>query len=270
MNWQAYDLLIFDLDGTLYEDTDHFDFYSQRLAERLPEECRPFYFRDEAASRQGTHVLRMGRVYDRRQDWVLATTPDGHVLQAWTWSGDEVSAADRLATYSEPVSFDMQWMLSIGDSWWIPAACAYHYGLESTYQAYLEAKDFLASDQASLTPIPGVKEGLEKLKSHCRLVVATNSDMTDTRRILQALGLEKAFSAIYSDCRKPARSRALFTQIAEELGVKADRTLSVGDNYLNDIYPAMQLGMAGCLIDPHRLQPEEVADFSARSLADCF
>ncbi|GEM_PF-2522972 len=39
------ELFLFDLDGTLYEDQDHFDYYAKCLAERLKPEKRDFFGR---------------------------------------------------------------------------------------------------------------------------------------------------------------------------------------------------------------------------------
>ncbi len=219
---------------------------------------------------QGRHVLRMGRTYDRRRDMVLETTADGWVRRAWDWLGTEIGADQRSLWYPQPVQFDMQWMISIGDNWWIPTACAYHHGVESTYDAYLAAKEYLASDAASLTPISGVKDGLAALKRTTKLVVATNSDWADTMRILRHLGLAAAFHGIYPDCQKPKYSTAVFQRISRELAVPPQCCLSVGDNYLNDIYPAARLGMQTCLIDPYDLYGDDHADLRIRSLGDVF
>ncbi|MDF0727383.1 hypothetical protein PY093_11865 [Cytobacillus sp. S13-E01] len=39
-------VIVFDLDGTLYEDTHHFDYYALRLQEMLPEENRVLFWND--------------------------------------------------------------------------------------------------------------------------------------------------------------------------------------------------------------------------------
>ncbi len=270
MDWSQWDAIIFDLDGTLYEDTDHFAYFSQRLADKLPEANRSAYLEDEAAAKQGRHVLRMGRVYDRRRDLVVEATPEGRVQRAWDWQGEELDERQRRRFYSDPVAFDMQWMISIGDHWWIPTACAYHHGVDSTYDAYLAAKDYLASDAASLTPIPGVKEGLAGLRESTQLVVATNSDLADTKRILNHLGLTDIVHAVYPDSRKPQCSKAVLQRIMAELDLAPQRCLAVGDNYLNDVYPAAQLGMGTCLIDPYGLYGSAHADILVSSLGSVF
>ncbi|WP_052364174.1 hypothetical protein [Geomicrobium sp. JCM 19037] len=51
------DLVIFDLDGTLYEDTDHFDHYAKRLSEELPEQKRANFFQDYDDMKKGNHAV---------------------------------------------------------------------------------------------------------------------------------------------------------------------------------------------------------------------
>lgn len=258
--------IIFDLDGTLYEDTEHFRYYAERLAKRLPSKRRKEYWLDVQAIWDGQHVLRLGRVFDRMRDLVLETTPDGKVLKAWTWQGEPYD--EKL--YSQPVSFDMTKMISIGDGWWIPSAAAYHHGLKETYNAYLETKDYLSSPGASLTPIPGLASWLAKLQEQVKMVVVTNSDLADTKRILKNVGLDHILTSIYPDANKPKRTREVLTQVAQELALPNEQILSVGDNYLNDIFPAQQLGMKTCLIDPHGIYAPDTADIVIRSLRELY
>lgn len=272
MVFEALNLLgiVFDLDGTLYEDTDHFHYFAQRLAQRLPKPKRALFWQDLRSAWAGKHTLRLGRVYDRRRDLILETTPAGRVLKAWDWQGKPVSEAQINERYPVPVQFDMTAMISLGDGWWLPTACAYHYGLEKTYDAYLETKDYLGGEEAVLTPLPGLAAWLAEIKNRLRLVVVTNSDLADTNRLLANLGLEKVLTEIYPDAEKPQNAEKVFQQVAAETEIPLNLLLSVGDNYLNDIYPAAQLGMRTCLIDPHGLYGEGAADLVVRSLRDLY
>ncbi|NLJ81251.1 MAG: HAD family hydrolase [Firmicutes bacterium] len=262
--------IIFDLDGTLYEDTAHFQYYAQRLAARLSRDVRDLYRRDVDSVWEGKHTLKLGRVYDRTQDLVLETTAGGRVLQAWDWKGKPLSAGQVQKIYPRPLEFDLTKIISIGDGWWIPAACAYHYGLEETYSAYLETRDYLSSGKAVLTPIPGLVSWLEGLKGEISLIVATNSNLEDANHILKSLGLEEIMDKIYPEAEKPRYAQEVFLKAAREAGISEQRILSIGDNFLNDIFPAQQLGMKTCLLDPHGLYREDAADLVLKSLRELF
>ncbi|MED4973987.1 MULTISPECIES: haloacid dehalogenase [Geobacillus thermoleovorans group] len=41
--------IVFDLDGTLYEETEHFDYYAEQVAKRLREADRPRFWDDYRA-----------------------------------------------------------------------------------------------------------------------------------------------------------------------------------------------------------------------------
>lgn len=262
--------IIFDLDGTLYADTDHFSYFSKLLAQKLPASVRGEYFQQEQAIWHGNHCLRIGRTYDRKNDYVLEATPEGVVLAAWTWQGARLPDTSVAKLYTQPITFDMNSMISIGDGWWIPTACAYHFGVDSTYDAYLETKDYLASEEARVSPIPGVKEALTNLSNRMKLIVATNSDEKDTRRILKRLGLSQIFDSLYCECQKPQFAKRTLHQIVSDNQIPYNYWLSVGDNYLNDIYPAYQLGMRTCLIDPLALYKGDEVDVVLSSLDQLF
>jgi len=246
-------VIVFDLDGTLYEDTKHFDYYADCLADELDDNTKQSFFQDLQASRRGEHVLQLGRVYDREKDLILKITSAGEVKKAWNWQGDALSRSFLEQHYPEPINCNMNDMIYLGDGWWPPAACAYHYGLESTENCYQKTKDWLAENDDLLNPLPGLKPALAELANVLELVLATNSDARDTERLLDLLNLQGVFSQRYTSCNKPADSRPLFQEIINRHEIRPAQLLSIGDNYLNDIAPARELGCQTVLIDPREV-----------------
>lgn len=251
LNLNEIRVILFDLDGTLYEDEDHFDCYAECLAQLLPAQHRSAFWQDLQAIRQGRHALRLGRVYDRKKDLVLEVDIHGRVLRVWTWQGEEFDASAVQNLYPEPVAFSMQDMLYMGDGWWPPAACGYHYGLESTAYCYQKVKAALVQNENLLTPLPGLVSALKTLQGRYPLLLGTNSDAEDTERIVRALSLQGIFDHHYTSCGKPAHTVHLFRDIQKRYALSPEELLSIGDNYLNDIAPLRQLGCATILIDPH-------------------
>jgi len=247
------EVIVFDLDGTLYEDTDHFDYYADCLADELDDNSKQNFYQDLQASRRGEHVLQLGRVYDREKDLILEITTAGEVKKAWNWQGEALKRSFIEQYYTEPVNCNMHNMIYLGDGWWPPAACAYHYGLESTERCYQETKDWLAENDDLLTPLPGLRPILAELANVLELVLATNSDARDTDRLLDLLNLQGVFSERYTSCNKPANSRPLFQEIINKYEIRPSRLLSIGDNYLNDVAPARELGCQTILIDPREV-----------------
>lgn len=243
------ELVIFDLDGTLYEDTDHFDYYAECLAEQLEPGKREEFWDDLQKSRTGGHPVKIGRVYDVEEDLILQITIDGEVLNGWNWSGEKLSNDKMNELYPEKISCNMYNKIYLGDGWWPPAAIAYHYGLESTEACYLKTKEWINNNDDFLQPTPGLRETLKNLKINKNIVLATNSDAQDTNSILNNLDLQGVFQDIYTSCNKPENSFKLFNNIIDEYDCSPEDILSIGDNYLNEIGPVIQLGGEAILID---------------------
>ncbi len=82
-------VIVFDLDGTLYEDTHHFDYYAKRIEEKLPKEKRQAFRNDYRAVLSGQHPLKIGRIYDTENDFIL-TLKDNFVENAYRWDGTKL------------------------------------------------------------------------------------------------------------------------------------------------------------------------------------
>ncbi|WP_236567174.1 HAD family hydrolase [Geobacillus sp. TFV-3] len=80
-------VIVFDLDGTLYEETSHFDYYAEQVAKRLCETDRPRFWNDYRAVLAGRHPLRIGVMYDTKEGW---STPI-----AWRNKGMQISSSLR-------------------------------------------------------------------------------------------------------------------------------------------------------------------------------
>lgn len=243
-------LIIFDLDGTLYEDTNHFAYYAEQLKLQLPPGTGDAFDAEYAKMLDGRHVVSIGKVYDALRDFVLQVDPFSmRVQKGWTWQGKTVPTAEVQQHYPDPITCDFDTLIAIGDGWWLPNVCAKHFGATDTYSAYEKTKEYMATDQFSLTRIPGLREGLLQLKEKREIVLLTNSQADDVQRLLNRLNLEGIFEQIITEARKPQHTIAWFTKLMEAYGLEAKDCLSVGDNYLNEIAPAIRLGMQTIFID---------------------
>ncbi|MFN2364387.1 MAG: HAD family hydrolase, partial [Halarsenatibacteraceae bacterium] len=123
------------------------------------------------------------------------------------------------------------------------------YGLKSTETCYLKTKAWINNNDDFLQPIPGLREALENLQREKTILLATNSDAQDTESILSNLNLKGVFQEIYTSCNKPEKSYQLFKDIMEKYECSSEQLISIGDNYLNEIGPVIQLGGEAVLID---------------------
>ncbi|MEI5908314.1 HAD family hydrolase [Bacillus spongiae] len=262
-------VIVFDLDGTLYEDTHHFDYYAKRLNEKVNSPYKAHFGIDYKKAKDGKHPLRIGRVYDIYEDLILVHH-HCQVIAAYEWDGREVPREKVTHHYLSPIVLDFDTMLNIGDLWWIPAAIAYHYGVTNNQveKAFLETRKFMMRDEFQLQKIAHFKGVLQELRDHTKLILLTNSPEPDSRVILQKLGLQHTFHRTTFLAKKPIDTKKHFTAIKHIFGVKYNEILSIGDNWINDILPAGELGCLTMYIDPHNIGQENAADLIVPSIRD--
>jgi HAD superfamily hydrolase (TIGR01509 family) len=267
--YQQAKLIVFDLDGTLYEDTAHFDYYAQQLKLELKKEVWADYEAEYKNMIDGQHIVSIGKAYDVVRDYVLRVDSLSlEVIQAWTWDGRELSAEERTNYYNSPISFDFDSMIAIGDGWWLPNVCARHFGVVDTQTAYHHTKEYMATDQFTLTKIPHLKSSLLHLKTKKNTVLLTNSQDDDVARLLHLLDLEGTFDHIITVARKPQHTLNHFSDLMEKYKVSPEQCLSVGDNFINEIAPAVKIGMKTILIDCYSLSYPEYQGIKVSSISD--
>ncbi|WP_202081071.1 HAD family hydrolase [Caldalkalibacillus salinus] len=262
-------LMIFDLDGTLYEDTDHFAYYAHLLKQEVDEAFRSAYEREYKKMINGEHTLKIGSVYDLVRDHIVEIdSSSSRVTHAWTWDGDPLSEDERQRLYPTPVECDFETMMAIGDGWWLPNACARHFGVNDTDTAYVKTKEYMAAEQFSLTRIPGLREGLLHLKQKRDIVLVTNSDPDDVGRLLDRLDLDDIFEDRVTVAKKPQYTKNHFSQLLKEYDVRPHEAISIGDNYINEIAPAIQLGLKTIFIDAYNSNYPEYKGVKVDSISE--
>lgn len=151
-------LIIFDLDGTLYEGTEHFDYYAELLKQQLPTSKHRAFEHDYEQMKQGNHIIAVGTAYDVNRDYALKLDPMTlMVSDAYTWNGVKLSEDEIQEYYPEPLAFNFSTMIAIGDGWWLPFAAAKHYGVDDCYPSYLKTKEYMSSKQFSLPRMNGLR-----------------------------------------------------------------------------------------------------------------
>ncbi|GAE26321.1 hypothetical protein JCM9140_2371 [Halalkalibacter wakoensis JCM 9140] len=266
-----YKLVIFDLDGTLYEGTDHFDYYAEKLKENVKTEYKAAFTNEYVEMKNGNHIVSIGKAYDVKRDLVLTIDPMTlMVTTAHKWDGTEVSPEETTKWYPATLEFNFKDMIAIGDGWWLPFVTAKHFGVEDCYPSYLATKEYMVTDQFTLDQLPGLKEGLKELKEQTQMVLVTNSDSEDVGRLLQELDLQGVFEHIVTSAQKPSRTTMIFEELLKQYNIKAEDAVSVGDNFINEIAPALLLGMKGYYINPHDFKMNHGLLTVIPSVTKCF
>jgi FMN phosphatase YigB (HAD superfamily) len=262
-------IIVFDLDGTLYEDTHHFDFYASKLQTKLDKENQEPFWNNYQLALNGGHVLKVGRLYDVENDLILIQEKS-QVIEAYSWNGNKLTDIQTSKIYPCPVTIDQHRILSIGDLWWLPVVIARHYGLneEASQEAFLETRRFMMGPDFKIKRVEGFQETLLGIKEKgTKLVLLTNSPKEDSEVILSRLGMNHLFNLKIFDGKKPTHTTKRFQQIRDHFQVQYNEILSIGDNWINEILPATELGCATILIDPHHISKENDADQVVHNLS---
>ncbi|MDR6225792.1 HAD family hydrolase [Desmospora profundinema] len=269
--WFNVRLIIFDLDGTLYEDTNHFEYFASLLKQMIPSDRQAAF---ESTYRQilaGDHPVSIGKAYDLKQDAVLTLDPITlRAASVCDWDGNPWTPNRVQDTYPEPVTLDFENIVAIGDGWWLPFAVAKHYGAGNTYPAYVKTKEYLTAHEHLLTRTPGLRSWLEQQGKSKSLVLVTNSEQDDVQRLLSQLDLSGVFHQVVTDARKPAGTTAIFQNLLKEHGVLPEEAVSIGDNFLNEVAPALHLGMKAVLLQPTPAPFAHDRLWVVRSIRDLF
>lgn len=250
---ESSDLLLFDLDGTLYEDNKHFDLFAAKLKNKLPHPKQNEFEEDFKLVKQGKHPLAIGKVYDAKEDLFWTWDPfTDHLSTPENWNGTLAHVQEPAQLEFPASSFDFNRWIAIGDGWWPPYVLAIHHGvpIEQCHEAYNETKVDMAKEEGYLTKTPGLHTYLKKLKETKKIVLMTNSDQEDVERLLDYLNLKHLFDAKITSSSKPVETKKHFLRILKDWNVKPEQVTSVGDNFMNEIAPALQLGMKAIWLSP--------------------
>ncbi|MGZ4107456.1 MAG: HAD family hydrolase [Tumebacillaceae bacterium] len=270
MDLTRVNLIVYDLDGTLYEDTHHFDYYAEQLKKRLPSDVQAAFQADYEAALRDEHPLRIGRTYDATRDLILVQIK-GEVLEGYHWDGTPIAEAELRDLYPNGVEIDMQTMFSVGDLWWVPGCISRHYGLTDpqTSEAFLATREFMMGPDFHMNKIPGLLEAIAAATANgVKQVLVTNSPQPDSEKILDKIDLLNAFDEKVFNARKPTGTKAVIERLSEKFGVAYANILSVGDNWVNEILPVNELGGQTVYIDPHDIGANLEADKRVASMQD--
>ena len=109
------------------------------------------------------------------------------------------------------------------------------------------------------TPLPGVRETLEKLKNsgRYRLVLFTKGDLLDQQNKIMRSGLAEFFdrTVIVSD-----KDRDEYLDLCDSEDIVPEQLMMIGNSFKSDIRPVVELGGSGIHIPFHTMWKHEEAD----------
>ncbi|MDF2946699.1 MAG: Haloacid dehalogenase domain protein hydrolase [Bacillales bacterium] len=242
-------VLFFDLDGTLYEGRNHFDIYANELIKHMSLDQGKKFLRDYELITSRNHALTVGKAYDIKEKLILTLDPMTlEVTEAHTWDGMLIPYAQAYPKYKELDLLDEKRFMLVSDGWWIPATASIHHGLMPPYDAYNKTKELMASKDYKFEHTPGLTDALTRLSRTHKLILMTNTDKADAIRLLSLLGLKNIFNEVVAPANKPMKTKEHFEFFLKKYNAQPKEATSVGDNFINEIAPALKLGMNAIFI----------------------
>ncbi|MGH2971852.1 MAG: HAD family hydrolase [Gaiellaceae bacterium] len=134
--------------------------------------------------------------------------------------------------------------------------------------AFARTRAFMLTDECGLEVPEGLPEMLERSAGSARQVLMSNTPAFGVMPLLERLGLHRLFDEIVCQAEKPERFSARLAALARIDGLPHSAVMSVGDHFVNDIAPAIELGCATAYVDPFRVGPAGRASFEAPRIED--
>lgn len=167
--------------------------------------------------------------------------------------------------------FDAEEMAKCEPNFWVRANSRLleRLGIQGDRELLVKKIDELWWKYDELKAYPDAKNTLIQLRSKgLKLGVVTNAFRKEFEEHLDKLGLAKLFDIIVGvdDCRKAKPSREIFLHAVDQLGVRPEETLFVGDSIKHDFEGAESAGLKPLLIVRNKKGPMSVK--TIRSLAE--
>lgn len=254
---------IFDLDGTLYQGEGFLPRYFDELATHT-ELAREVVAGETERILRGEHVLHLGDFYDPGTDRVLRA-PAWRVERVLSWEGAAVEDVRQGAA----VGFTDE-LIYVGDAWQAVLALAAHHRVSPQQQdrAFQAVREAINAAVDAFLDTSALEAVLDEVDRFDHRFVMTNTPEHLGRSLVEGLGLPERFDGIRYGANKPVGLGRWLEELTAALGVVPDEILCVGDNYFNDILPAVRAGCRTIWIHPFADVPHHGPEVRVTGLAE--
>lgn len=245
--------VIFDLDGTLYQDLAFHDRYLRYMIEETFWEKDYDLILDSIEEVfAGNHSFKMGEYYLNEE-----TTACKTVEELITFSGIEKVKEN-----------DDQNYLYGGDAWSILGIYSVRMSIppDKRYEAFAKVRKEMLEAPFQIEKHIGLFELIGSLDSMKRKVLMTNSFTQSGQEFTGFLGVINLFDEIHYDAKKPVGIREVIRAIQTREGLQASEILSVGDHAWNDLLPAKEAGCHTVFVNPYNCLGSESWDLTVKNL----
>ena len=254
-------VVIFDLDGTLYQGEAFLPRYLDEVGHHTGVDVEVARVQLEAIL-AGEHPVTLGAFYDPDADRLLHA-PAWRITGAADWHGEPVDdpRIGRNVGYHDGLIY-------LGDAWQVVRAVAAHLGapadgVKAAFRAVRRAINAASDELLDTSALALVLAELHRFEHR---LLMTNTPEELGRELVDTLGLSGHVDGVRFGARKPAGLETWIDELTVELAVEPDRILCVGDNYFNDVLPAVRCGCRAIWLDPYGQAPHEGPEVRVQGL----
>ncbi|MEW9672368.1 HAD family hydrolase [Ammoniphilus sp. 3BR4] len=261
------EVIIFDLDGTLYQDHDFYKRYlGHLLRESEKEEELDNVIAEAKRILQHAHPFKLGHLYHHRHEIAFHVVKD-NIQSAQTWDGQEADLKKLIHLANTDPNF---WndCLYAGDAWGVVAILSRRLNLSDgrLREAFEKVRKDMISSENGIMRDDQLMMAINELTRVQRKILITNTDHYNGVECVSYLGIDALFDQVFYDGKKPHGIASRMKSILEETGLQPNQVLSIGDNPWNDLYPVKKLGGRTVWISPYESMEQEAWDSRLRTI----
>lgn len=257
MRWlKDINVLIFDMDGTLYQDYSFMGRYISKMMEGTYTDSE---IKETTALAydilEGRNAVKLGFLY-HPADLSFFSHQNLKPLASYDWNGMELEMKEK----EESV------LAYLGDPWGIAQLMAVKKEIpaELLGKAFIDVRAEMLTEAYSIIKRTDLFEEIEKLQNK-RTILMTNSPLPTGQEFVDFLEIGDVFDEFYFDGKKPHGIKELFSKLLSE-GHQPHEILSIGDHPWNDLHPVHEAGGHTCLISEYKHQDETPWSVSFKSI----
>ncbi|MFC5591835.1 HAD family hydrolase [Sporosarcina soli] len=259
MEWlKKIKVIIFDMDGTLYQDYTFLGRYVRHLLQDvLPQETIESKVREAYAILEGNHIARLGYFYNRENQTVYAHQ-NMQLTKSFQWNGEE----------NEDLDQQLEQLSYIGDPWGIAMLYAIQHGIDEQkrMRAFHQVREEMLTDPYEIFCHHPLFVAISKLHVEKKILM-TNTPEPSGPEFVKHLNIEQLFDEYVYGAEKPYGIQSTVERLLKE-GYAAHEILSIGDNPWNDLHPVKKSGGKTCLITKYAYSDPTEWDISVRTIEE--
>lgn len=259
MEWlKNIKVVIFDMDGTLYQDYTFLGRYVEHLLkDALPQETIDSKVREAYAILEGDHTARLGYFYDAVNQTVVAHE-NRQLTRSFHWNGEECA-------YQEE---EIEQLFYIGDPWGIARLYADQHDIDEQKRmlAFHKVREEMLSAPYEIYGHLPLFDAITNLQVEKKILM-TNTPEPSGPEFVKHMQIDKLFDDYLYGAEKPYGMQATVKKVLEE-GYEAHEILSIGDNPWNDLHPVKHAGGKTCLITKYAFSDPTDWDITVSSIEE--